>query len=179
MKVLYSVLAAVYLLGFSDVSANEKFHVEAIKEGEEDIVSVTDENGKVVSTAAFHPEDEYQLQKPNDENDYVCLVSHIEENENGNEQCYERVPLPEDLEHGLELEECEDREIFLLKPMDPKDCENDSLVSRRGHSYCIWIAQVQCYCAERYCAKRGWWGKCGRWGCRRYAYRVLKTKKCY
>ncbi|XP_053381547.1 uncharacterized protein LOC123557578 [Mercenaria mercenaria] len=172
MRVLQIVLAVVVVFDLSAVSANENLQIEVTKAEEgEDIVTIKDENGKVLSTNDFHLKDGYELQKPNDENDNVCLISRLSD-EDEQEQCYSREPVPEDLEHGLNLEECENREVFLLKPAD---CPDDKSARR----LCIWVNQIQCYCAERYCSRKGWWGICTSWSCKRYAYRTVKTYKCY
>ncbi|XP_045196710.2 uncharacterized protein LOC123551654 [Mercenaria mercenaria] len=129
MRVLQIVLAVVVVFDLSAVSANENLQVEVTKGEEgEDIVTIKNENGEVLSTNDFHLETGYELQKPNDEKDNVCLISRIFENED-EQACYSRETVPDDLEHGLDLEECENREIFLLVP---EDCPDDKLRNRLG-----------------------------------------------
>lgn len=137
-----------------------EYKADSERFGDVEIIYVRNANGDLVEVIELYANKDFQVIKPTDEKDHVCLIRELDQDTEDDDKCYKRVPLTPKTDDQREdaLEKCGDRKVYLLQKVD---------CSVRGKRACVTTKKAVPFCLreESYCTSFGWW-QCKSWGIR-------------
>ncbi|XP_045206561.2 uncharacterized protein LOC123558758 [Mercenaria mercenaria] len=165
------ILALVNLsFGLPNVEIREE---EGQFQSGEDVIVAKDETGEVLTTVFRYMNEGFQIEKTISDLDPACYLREIEHKGMDGNTCFRRIPVPLDTSDEEELRtKCEDRPIFLLKPIGCERSESGMEIRRRrDNSYdCILEKEITAVCVHETKA-------CCKWICfKKKCTKCLKTE---